>query len=344
MGSSLLLLAPLGSVLVLIFAGYLAYTVMKQSEGAGRVGKITGPMALFVHFDGSIFTKAASVGRELAGKVGVGILKNDRGNSAVMADRTVAKTGDAAVMSSDLYESHEGFIISAGVLAVAAGLSGNDTVIPFAMAAIVELLISIMGILFFRSGEQAEPKVLSGALPEVVWTGGILIAVVSFFLFNIVPGSEPAGEYFAILRGLAAGILVGFYISNTYNSKQWLADMPLLGPETEIAGGISPGRLLIAIPGITVGVVVLAGYCLAGESGDLETGLYSIRAFAIGMLGTLGLIPAADAWEPAAGNAEGTAGISCMESGAGKYGGALDSHGNNASAGDHAGKLGWCTG
>ncbi len=343
MGSSLLLLAPLGSVLVLIFAEYLAYTVMKQSEGAGRVEKITGAVALFAHFDGSIFTKAASVGRELAGKVGAGIPKNDRGNSAVMADRTVAKTGDAAVMSPDLYESHAGFIISAGVLAVAAGLSSNGAALPFAIAAIVGLLIFVMEILLLRSGEQAEPKVLSGALPGVVWIGGTLIAVVSFFLFNIVPGSKHTGEYFAILHGLAVGILVGFYISNTYNSKQRFADMPLTGPETEIAGGISPGRLPTAAPGITTGVIALAGYCLAGESGNLETGLYGIGVFTIGMLSTQRISQAADAWE-LVGNAEGTAGMSCLETGAGKHIGALDAHRNKATAGDYDDKLGWCTG
>lgn len=338
MGSSLLLLAPLGSVLTLIFAGYLAYTVMKQSEGAGRMKKIAGFRALFVHFDGSILTKAADAGTELMAKVEAGIPKNDLGDSAVMTDKAV----DAAVMRAELYEFHAGFIISISVLAVAAGLSSNGVGVPFAMAAI-GLLFSVMGILFLHSEEQAEPKVLSGALPEVVRTGGVLIAVISFFLFNALPGSKHTGEYFAILSGLAAGILVGFHMSSTYKSKQRLADMPLTGPETEIAGGISPGWLPTAIPGITVGVV-LVGYYLTGESGNLEMGLYGIGVFAIGMLSTLGSLPAADVWEPVADNAEGIAGMPCLETGAGKHIGAPGSPGNKTTAGDYDGKLGWCAG
>lgn len=345
MGSSLLLLAPLGSVLILIFAGYLAYAVMKQSEGAGQMKKIAGSMALFVHFCGTNFTKAA-VDTGLVGEVEADILKNDLGNSAIIADNAEDKAGDAAVMGADLYESPAGFIISTSVLAVAAGLSSNGATIPLAMAAI-GLLISVIGILFLHPGEEAEPKVMLGALPGVVWSSGILIAVISFFLFNAVLGSEHTSQYFAVLKGLAAGIPIGFLgksISNTYQPTQRLAGMPLTGSATGTAGGISPGRLSTAIPRIIIGTVVLAGYYLAGGAGNFKMGLYGVGISAVGMLSVLGIILATDVREPVADNAESGAGVACLESEAGKHVGALDSLGNRTTAGNYDGKLGWCTG
>lgn len=292
-------------------------------------------MALFARVGGGIFTKAADVGADLVGKVEAGIPEDDPRNPAVIADNVGDNVGDVAGMGADLYESYVGSIVSTSALAVAAGLGVNGVTIPMTMAA-VGVLASIIGTFFVRSGEQAEQGVLLKALRRGIYISGILIAVISYFLVNSVLGSEHIGVYFAILSGLLAGILIGFFTeyftSDTYKPTQRLSSTSLTGPATVIIGGISLGMFSTAIPVVIIGIAVLASYYLAGGAQSFSMGLYGVGISAVGMLSTLGITLATDAYGPVADNAGGIAEMSHMDPEVRKRTDALDSLGNTTAA------------
>ncbi|RCX11288.1 K(+)-stimulated pyrophosphate-energized sodium pump [Anaerobacterium chartisolvens] len=318
------------------------YTGLPDAE---RIQKITSAMltfgmgassmALFARVGGGIFTKAADVGADLVGKVEAGIPEDDPRNPAVIADNVGDNVGDVAGMGADLYESYVGSIVSTSALAVAAGLGTRGVTIPLIMAAI-GVLASIIGTFFVRSGEKAEQKVLLAALRRGVYISSAIIAVVSFFLVRNVLGSEHMGVYWAVISGLLAGILIGFFTeyftSDTYKPTQNLAGTSLTGPATVIIGGISLGMASTAIPVIIISVAVLASYYLAGGAADFGMGLYGIGIAAVGMLSTLGITLATDAYGPVADNAGGIAEMSHQKPEVRKRTDALDSLGNTTAA------------
>ena len=292
-------------------------------------------MALFARVGGGIFTKAADVGADLVGKVEAGIPEDDPRNPAVIADNVGDNVGDVAGMGADLYESYVGSIISTAALAVAAGLGFKGVVIPMSMAAI-GILASIIGTFFVRTKENASQKNLLGSLRLGTWISAALIAVAAFPLIYFGLGAEKIGFYFAILSGLLAGILIGvvteYYTSDSYKPTKKLVGTSSTGPATVIIGGLSLGMLSTVLPVVIVGASVLASYFLSGGSDSYNNGLYGVGLSAVGMLATLGITLATDAYGPVADNAGGIAEMAHMGEEVRKRTDALDSLGNTTAA------------
>ena len=292
-------------------------------------------MAMFARVGGGIFTKAADVGADLVGKVEAGIPEDDPRNPAVIADNVGDNVGDVAGMGADLYESYVGSIISTAALAVAAGLGFKGVVIPMSMAAI-GILASIIGTFFVRTKENASQKNLLGSLRLGTWISAALIAVAAFPLIYFGLGAEKIGFYFAILSGLLAGILIGvvteYYTSDSYKPTKKLAGTSSTGPATVIIGGLSLGMLSTVLPVVIVGASVLVSYFLSGGSDSYNNGLYGVGLSAVGMLATLGITLATDAYGPVADNAGGIAEMAHMGEEVRKRTDALDSLGNTTAA------------
>ena len=292
-------------------------------------------MALFARVGGGIFTKAADVGADLVGKVEAGIPEDDPRNPAVIADNVGDNVGDVAGMGADLYESYVGSIISTGALAVAAGLGFGGVTIPMVMAAI-GILASIIGTFFVRTKEGASQKNLLTALRRGTWISAILVAGAAFPIIYFFLGSDRIGLYGAVISGLLAGILIGFFTeyftSDSYKPTRKLAKTSLTGPATIIIGGISLGMLSTALPVIIVGVSVLVSYYISGGAADFNMGLYGIGLSAVGMLSTLGITLATDAYGPVADNAGGIAEMAHLGEEVRERTDALDSLGNTTAA------------
>ena len=292
-------------------------------------------MALFARVGGGIFTKAADVGADLVGKVEVGIPEDDPRNPAVIADNVGDNVGDVAGMGADLYESYVGSIISTGALAVAAGLGFSGVTIPMVMAAI-GILASIIGTFFVRTKEGASQKNLLTALRRGTWISAILVAGAAFPIIYFFLGSDRIGLYGAVISGLLAGILIGFFTeyftSDSYKPTRKLAKTSLTGPATIIIGGISLGMLSTALPVIIVGVSVLVSYYISGGAADFNMGLYGIGLSAVGMLSTLGITLATDAYGPVADNAGGIAEMAHLGEEVRERTDALDSLGNTTAS------------
>ncbi len=292
-------------------------------------------MALFARVGGGIFTKAADVGADLVGKVEIGIPEDDPRNPAVIADNVGDNVGDVAGMGADLYESYVGSLVSSCALAVAAGLSTNGEVVPLLVAAL-GVLASIFSTFFVSAKEDASQKNLLSALRRGTYISSIIVALGSFFIVRYLLGSENIGVYFSILSGLIAGMLIGFfteyYTSDNYKPTKNLADMSKTGPATIIIGGLSLGMVSTAIPVIIVSISVLISFNLSGGAQDFNLGLYGIAISAVGMLSTLGITLATDAYGPIADNAGGIAEMSEQDPEVRKRTDALDSLGNTTAA------------
>ena len=295
-------------------------------------------MALFARVGGGIFTKAADVGADLVGKVEAGIPEDDPRNPAVIADNVGDNVGDVAGMGADLYESYVGSIISTAALAVAAGLGFQGVTVPMVMAAI-GILASIFGTFFVKTKEGASQKNLLSALRRGTWISAVIIAIAAFPLIYFT--LENIGFYFAVLSGLIAGILIGltteYFTSDTYKPTKKLAGTALTGPATIIIGGLSLGMLSTVLPVIIVGVSVLVSYSVSGGSGGIgdatfNQGLYGVGLSAVGMLSTLGITLATDAYGPVADNAGGIAEMAGLGEEVRNRTDALDSLGNTTAA------------
>ena len=295
-------------------------------------------MALFARVGGGIFTKAADVGADLVGKVEAGIPEDDPRNPAVIADNVGDNVGDVAGMGADLYESYVGSIISASALGVAA-FSGSDPfkamAIPMVMAA-VGILCSIIGSFFVKTSENADQRTLLKALSRGTNLSAVLIAIISFFLVWKLLGIQHWGLYVAILSGLVAGVLIGkateYYTSDTYKPTQELSSKSQTGAATIIIGGLGLGMLSTAIPIVIVAVCILLAFFLAGGSTNANMGLYGIALAAVGMLSTLGITLATDAYGPVADNAGGIAEMAGLPAEVRNRTDALDSLGNTTAA------------
>lgn len=237
-------------------------------------------------------------------------------------------------MGADLYESYVGSIISTSALAVAAGYGFAGVSIPMAMAAI-GILASIIGTFLVRTKENADQKYLLNALRKGTWVSGIIIAVASFFLIKTV-FPDKIGIWGSVITGLVAGILIGFfteyYTSDTYKPTKKLAGMAETGSATVIIGGLSLGMLSTVIPVLIIGIAILISYWLSGGMEVYTHGLYGIGLSAVGMLSTLGITLATDAYGPVADNAGGIAQMSGLDEEVRRRTDALDSLGNTTAA------------
>lgn len=291
-------------------------------------------MALFARVGGGIFTKAADVGADLVGKVEAGIPEDDPRNPAVIADNVGDNVGDVAGMGADLYESYVGSVISSGALAAAAGLGFAGVIIPMLIAAI-GILSSIIGSFFVSAKEDATQKSLLGSLRRGTYISSVISAVgAGILIFTVLP--ENTGVFWAVISGLIAGVLIGFfteyYTSDSYKPTRKLAQSSETGSATVIIDGLSLGMLSTAIPVVIIGISVLASYFLAGGMQDFSLGLYGVGISAVGMLSTLGITLATDAYGPVADNAGGIAEMAGLDEEVRKRTDALDSLGNTTAA------------
>ncbi len=291
-------------------------------------------MALFARVGGGIFTKAADVGADLVGKVEAGIPEDDPRNPACIADNVGDNVGDVAGMGADLYESYVGSVISCGALAVSANLGETGVLLPMLIAAI-GILASVVSTFFVSTKEGANQKMLLGSLRKGTYTAAILSAIAAFALIKIMmPGN--IGIFGAVLSGLLAGVLIGFfteyYTSDSYKPTQKLSQSSETGAATIIIDGIALGMRSTAIPVIIVGISIILSYFFAGGSTSFEMGLYGVGLSAVGMLSTLGITLATDAYGPVADNAGGIAEMSGLPGEVRERTDALDSLGNTTAA------------
>ena len=303
-------------------------------------------MALFGRVGGGIFTKAADVGADLVGKVEAGIPEDDPRNPATIADNVGDNVGDVAGMGADLYESYVGSILATFALGAAAysseGMTWNAMLLPLVIA-VVGVICSVLGTFLIRTREDATQKSLLATLRKGTYTAAVLAAIIGAPVTYFIMGSW--GPYIAILAGLVAGCAIGYfteyYTSDTYKPTQGLADSTETGAATTIIGGISLGMLSTAAPIIIIGIAIIVSFLAAGgslnTSGDnyselFSKGLYGIGIAAVGMLSTLGITLATDAYGPVADNAGGIAEMSGLGEEVRNRTDALDSLGNTTAA------------
>ena len=292
-------------------------------------------MALFARVGGGIFTKAADVGADLVGKVEAGIPEDDPRNPAVIADNVGDNVGDVAGMGADLYESYVGSIVSACALGVTAFGEFRAMALPILLAS-VGVICSILGTFLVRTKEGANQKQLLRALSRGTNFSAILIAISAFPLVYFILGKEYWPIYFAILAGLVSGVLIGqateYFTSDSYKPTRSLAATSETGTATIIIGGLSVGMLSTLLPIIIISVCVLVAYFISGGAASISRGLYGISLASVGMLSTLGITLATDAYGPVADNAGGIAQMANLESDVRNRTDALDSLGNTTAA------------
>ncbi len=291
-------------------------------------------MALFARVGGGIFTKAADVGADLVGKVEAGIPEDDPRNPAVIADNVGDNVGDVAGMGADLYESYVGSIISAGALAAAAKLGMIGVIIPMMVAAL-GIVSSIIGTFFVSTKEGATQKNLLASLRKGTYISSVLSAIASAFLiFKFLP--ENTGVFWAVISGLLSGVLIGFfteyYTSDSYKPTRKLSASSETGSATIIIDGLALGMNSTAIPVIIISVSILVSYFVSGGASSFALGLYGIGISAVGMLSTLGITLATDAYGPVADNAGGIAEMAGLDPEVRERTDALDSLGNTTAA------------
>ena len=303
-------------------------------------------MALFARVGGGIFTKAADVGADLVGKVEVGIPEDDPRNPATIADNVGDNVGDVAGMGADLYESYVGSVISAIALAFgafgAADGADNGSVflkmtVPLILA-VVGMVCSVIGTFFVRCGTSTDQKKLLGALRRGTYIAAGLFAAAAFPVVYFMLGKENVSVYGAVVSGLLAGVLIGYFTeyftSDTYKPTRKLAKSSETGPATIIISGLSLGMRSVIAPVIIIAISIIASFKLSG--GDLgenmAKGLFGIAISAVGMLSTLGITLATDAYGPVADNAGGIAQMAGMDEEIRNRTDALDSLGNTTAA------------
>ncbi|MDZ4991974.1 sodium-translocating pyrophosphatase [Clostridium perfringens] len=318
------------------------YAALPEVEKIGQItsamltfGMGASSMALFARVGGGIFTKAADVGADLVGKVEAGIPEDDHRNPAVIADNVGDNVGDVAGLGADLYESYVGSLVSACALAVSAGLGLEGVVLPLTIAS-VGAIACIIGTFFVKAKEDASQKALLGALRRGTYIASVMVAVSAFFIVKLILGENNLGIYFSILSGLIAGILIGYfteyYTSDNYKPTRKLADMTKTGSATTIIGGLSLGMISTAFPVIIVSISIVISFLVSGGSKDFSLGLYGIAISAVGMLSTLGITLATDAYGPVADNAGGIAEMTEQDPEVRKRTDALDALGNTTAA------------
>ncbi len=295
--------------------------------------------ALFARVGGGIYTKGADVGADLVGKVEAGIPEDDPRNPATIADNVGDNVGDVAGMGADLYESYVGSIVATMALGAGAfakhGLALQSVTVPLVIAA-VGVVASILGTFLVRSGERATQSTLLWALRRGIWFSAAVIAIATFFVVRATLGSNYDGVYGAVLTGLAVGLIIGyfteFFTSDEYRPTRSIAEAAETGHATVIIQGMAMGMLSTAIPVVTVGLGIFFSFWLAHGFQEPVMGLYGIGIAALGMLSTLGITLASDAYGPVADNAGGNAEMAGLPPEVRERTDALDALGNTTAA------------
>lgn len=302
--------------------------------------------ALFARVGGGIYTKAADVGADLVGKVEAGIPEDDPRNPATIADNVGDNVGDVAGMGADLYESYCGAILATAALGAAAfaGDMQLKAVLAPMMIAAVGILLSVLGIFLVRTREGAGMKQLLRSLGLGVNVSAVLIAILTFVILYSLQIENWVGISFAVIVGLLAGIIIGqsteYYTSHSYKPTRRIAKSSETGPATVIISGIGMGMISTAVPVLTISAAIILAYlCAIGfdfenmlTGASLSKGLYGIGIAAVGMLSTLGITLATDAYGPIADNAGGNAEMSGLDPEVRKRTDALDALGNTTAA------------
>ncbi len=302
--------------------------------------------ALFARVGGGIYTKAADVGADLVGKVEANIPEDDPRNPATIADNVGDNVGDVAGMGADLYESYCGSILSTAALGAVAFSMQSDmqlrAVIAPMLIAAVGIFLSLLGIFMVRTKDGATMKQLLGSLSRGTNVSAALIAVATFAILYWLGMDNWLGLSFSVITGLAAGVIIGmateYYTSQNYRPTKLIANASETGAATVIIKGIGTGMISTAIPVVTISVAILLSYLCANgfdlsmSAESISHGLYGISIASVGMLSTLGITLATDAYGPIADNAGGNAEMSGLGEDIRKRTDALDSLGNTTAA------------
>ena len=355
-------LVVVGLALLDISLWYIVLDHFVEDAGSHKLIIITTTMltfgmgastqALFARVGGGIYTKAADVGADLVGKTEYNIPEDDPRNPATIADNVGDNVGDVAGMGADLYESYAGSILATMALGASAfatsAVEGDlqlKAVLAPALIAAVGVLLSLIGIFMVKTKEDAGMKQLLAALSRGTNIASILIAIATFGIFAWLFGTETNQWWqvsLSVVVGLLSGVIIGksteYYTSQTFKPTQKVSESAQTGPATVIISGMGLGMLSTAIPVVTVGVAIILSYLCAngfaiemtGE--NLSMGLYGIGIAAVGMLSTLGITLATDAYGPIADNAGGNAEMSGLEPEVRKRTDALDALGNTTAA------------
>jgi K(+)-stimulated pyrophosphate-energized sodium pump len=296
--------------------------------------------ALFARVGGGIFTKAADVGADLVGKVEAGIPEDDPRNPATIADNVGDNVGDVAGMGADLYESYCGSILAAASLGVAA-VAGqsfstqiNYLIVPMVIAGIA-VFLSVLGIFMVRTKEGATMKQLLGSLNTGIYASSVLVVIASYFTVKaLIPNDM--GIFWAIIVGLVVGLIIGksteYFTSFDYKPTKSVANNATTGPATVIIDGIAVGMMSTWVPVLTIVIGIFLAYGIPGGFSNAPMGLYGIGVAAVGMLSTLGITLATDAYGPIADNAGGNAQMAKLDPQVRERTDALDSLGNTTAA------------
>jgi K(+)-stimulated pyrophosphate-energized sodium pump len=302
--------------------------------------------ALFARVGGGIFTKAADVGADLVGKVEASIPEDDPRNAATIADNVGDNVGDVAGMGADLYESYCGSILATAALGAAAYVHGDPdiqykaVIAPMIIAA-TGTLLSILGVYFVRAKAGANQRQLMSALGRAINVSSVLIVVASFFVLRALDLPNWMGVWGSIVTGLVTGIVIGksteYYTSHEYAPTRSISESGKTGPATVIISGMGVGFISTVIPVLAVVVGTTMAYSFAAadwhfSSASISQGLYGIGIAAVGMLSTLGLTLATDAYGPIADNAGGNAEMSGLGPEVRARTDALDALGNTTAA------------
>ena len=302
--------------------------------------------ALFARVGGGIYTKAADVGADLVGKVEANIPEDDPRNPATIADNVGDNVGDVAGMGADLYESYCGSILSTAALGATAFAMNGDmqlraVIAPMVIAAI-GIFLSLIGIYLVRTKEGASMKDLLHSLGLGTNVSAGLIAVATFIILYLLGIENWLGLSFSVISGLVAGVIIGqateYYTSQSYRPTQKIAEASETGPATVIIKGIGTGMISTMVPVVTISVAIMLSYLCANgfdmslSAKSISVGLYGIGIAAVGMLSTLGITLATDAYGPIADNAGGNAEMSGLGKEVRERTDALDALGNTTAA------------
>ena len=347
-------LVVVGLGLVDISFWYLLLDWLVDLQGTAKLAMITTTMltfgmgastqALFARVGGGIYTKAADVGADLVGKVEAGIPEDDPRNPATIADNVGDNVGDVAGMGADLYESYCGSILATSALGAAAYLLSGDEVMQYKavvapmLIAAVGILLSILGIFCVRTKEDATMKDLLGSLSLGTNISSVLIVGATFLILWLLGLDNWALISCSVVVGLLVGVIIGrsteYYTSQSYKPTKELAESGTTGPATVIISGVGLGMVSTAVPVLAVVAGIILSYWFASgfDFANVAMGLYGIGIAAVGMLSTLGITLATDAYGPIADNAGGNAEMSGLGTEVRRRTDALDSLGNTTAA------------